>query len=464
MWSWGANDLGQLGDGTTADRNSPVPVRNAAGVSLTGISAIASAGNHTLALGAGGRVYTWGSNANGEAGIGSTQAFFNQAQLLPAPVNVFQVVAGENHCAVLDLSTRVWGWGDNTYGQLGDGTSGVARRQPVQTVGIPANAAGNLSASAHSGLVILVDGRSMVWGSNANGEFGVCSPTQALTAVAGPLFSGPGVLVTGAGVVFTANDQGNVSAWGGPDFLGYEPAPGTTTPSGGSCLPTALPACLGGSQPVSCPAQKYRQNEGATYVAANHLPAQIIGGVSASDIGAYGTRTTIDASQFNYGGKVVFDGRYHVRGTVRLTGGEFELRPGTVFVIDGLSGEPPPVASPNNVMRSAIEVESASLLLTGATLQANCDVMWAGVRLLNQGIIRTESSAENLIAPRRSSISDAEIGVEAVVAYDANGSYVRSTSEYYLTNTDFTNNSLGLSDLLKNVARPTRERITARSA
>ncbi len=148
---------------------------------------------------------------------------------------------------------------------------------------------------------------------------------------------------------------------------------------------------------------------------------------------------------------MVFAGRYHVRGTLRLTGGEFELRPGTVFVVDGLSGEAPPANAPNTVMRTAIEVENASLLLTGATLMANCDLMWAGVRLLNQGIIRTEADA--LGTPRRSSIRDALVAVEAAPIPDGNGGYGHSTSEYYLTKTDFTNNFVGLQDVYKYVAQ-----------
>ena|GEM_PF-2422325 len=458
VWAWGANDQGQLGDRSRTDRDLPVAVIDASsGQPLTGIMAIASAGHHNLALSYSGQVYSWGSNANGEAGIGSTRSFFTEAQLLPALRGVFQIVAAETHCLALDQRGVVYSWGDNRFGQLGDGNSGTIESRPIRVRGLSTTGIYRLAATAHTSLALFYGGTTMVWGSNANGEFGVCGPQQELLPVRGYTFDDPATEIHGAGTVFTALVNGQVSTWGGPDYLGYTPAPDATTLTGGSCQPMGVETCQATStQPVVCPPQAYNQRSGANYVAANHLPA----GALPTDIGAYGTTTTIDARQFGYGGKVVFDGVYHVRGNVRLINGEFELRAGTEFIVDGVSGQtsaPSPGGSFVNYeysRRTFIEVEDASVLMTGATLSANCDVIWGGLRLMNRGILRTEPDA-SVTPSRRCSIRDAFIGVEAVDmgGGTAGNGNARSTSEYYLTYTDFLNNSIGLADTFKGTAK-----------
>jgi hypothetical protein len=128
--AWGANKYGQLGDGTTTDRATPVKVAG-----LTGVTQIAGGGSHGLALRSDGTVAAWGYNADGELGNGTN---YNRAT--PATVSglseVAQVSAGNQHSVALRSDGTVMSWGNNSNGQLGDGTT-TTRTSPVLT-GAPA--------------------------------------------------------------------------------------------------------------------------------------------------------------------------------------------------------------------------------------------------------------------------------------------------------------------------------------
>ena len=117
----GANSNGQLGDGTTTQRSTPVQVGN-----LTGITAIAAGSAHTLALKNDGTVWTWGANSNGW-GDGTTTQRSTPVQVSTL-ISIIAVAAGQSHSVVLrNIPTlindgTVWAWGSNSNGQLGNGT------------------------------------------------------------------------------------------------------------------------------------------------------------------------------------------------------------------------------------------------------------------------------------------------------------------------------------------------------
>ncbi len=118
MACWGANGSGQLGDGTTTNQNSPVPVSlpaNQVKMALGGMMSCATNDVYT--------VRCWGANDLGQLGDGTTTD-----RHLPVPVtglpNVRDIAAGLAHaCAVTTDHTRIFCWGYNEFGQLGDGTT-----------------------------------------------------------------------------------------------------------------------------------------------------------------------------------------------------------------------------------------------------------------------------------------------------------------------------------------------------
>ena len=120
VWGQGSNTEGQLGDGTIADRSSPVQVP-----ALSGVAGIAAGANFSLAVKHDGTVWGWGGNGYGQLGDGS-----NSQRLAPVQAtglaNVVSVAAGNVHALAIRADGTVWAWGDNELGQLGDGTTASA--------------------------------------------------------------------------------------------------------------------------------------------------------------------------------------------------------------------------------------------------------------------------------------------------------------------------------------------------
>ncbi|HVY40069.1 MAG TPA: hypothetical protein VHM31_19150 [Polyangia bacterium] len=131
VWCWGTNDHGQLGDGTTSTRLLPSAVGALPGVA----GSISANGRHACAQAGSGALSCWGWNGAGELGDGTTIDRHLPVPVSGLPNGVLQVstAVNQNSCAAL-ADGSIWCWGDNAFGQVGDGTS-VRRAVPVRVLG-----------------------------------------------------------------------------------------------------------------------------------------------------------------------------------------------------------------------------------------------------------------------------------------------------------------------------------------
>lgn len=166
VMGWGANEAGQLGDGSYADRAAPVHVSAV----LSHVVNISAGWAHAVALTDDGKVWTWGENSAGEIGNGvtSTQGISVPFQV-PGLDNVIGVSGGDGFTGVLKADGTVWTWGYNLFGQLGDATFSN-RSSPVQVHGL--GQVKLFAARDYHDLAVKQDGSVWAWGSGLNGELG----------------------------------------------------------------------------------------------------------------------------------------------------------------------------------------------------------------------------------------------------------------------------------------------------
>ena len=177
VWAWGPNGSGQLGNGTTTNSNVPVQV-TAPG--FAGIVAIAASGSSSYAIDGAGRVWVWGANFAGQLGDGTTTDRPTPAKLTGIASVVALAPASTSMLALVSDGT-LRAWGGNSGGQLGNGNT-TNQLQPVVSqpalTGVVRIAATNLAAYA-----VLADGSVWAWGSNGNHQLGDGTTTSSLTPV-----------------------------------------------------------------------------------------------------------------------------------------------------------------------------------------------------------------------------------------------------------------------------------------
>lgn len=220
---WGAGAHGRLGDGGTTDRSRPVAVVGIDGADdLRGVKAVAAGDRHTCALLVSRRVHCWGDNRAGQL-VGSDMASSPAPVIVPYElVEVRNVALGRDHTCALLRSNHVRCWGDNTFGQLGDGTTGQRRLpQPVGDVeGEGAlTAVRQLVAGRHHTCALTTTSRVRCWGANFFGQLGDGSTTPAsrprpVTTANGAELSGVKQLSAGAFHTCALLTTGRVECWG----------------------------------------------------------------------------------------------------------------------------------------------------------------------------------------------------------------------------------------------------------
>jgi alpha-tubulin suppressor-like RCC1 family protein len=213
LYAWGSNGSGQLGNGTTTDASTPVLVSLPAGVTPT---AVAAGYAHSLAVGSDGNLYDWGFKGNvqllnGNGSITPTPTVVS----LPIGVTPIAVAAGNSHRMAVGSDGKLYAWGDNSYGQLGKGI-GTQSWTPVEVtlpVGITPIA---VAAGAIHSLAIGSNGKLYAWGDNYYGQLGNGSTAQSTTPVLVSLPAGvtPTAVAAGNSYSLAVGNDGKLYAWG----------------------------------------------------------------------------------------------------------------------------------------------------------------------------------------------------------------------------------------------------------
>ena len=168
LWAMGLNAYGELGDGTTTQRDAPVLVLSGGvqAVAAGDLQTVAAGGRHTLFVKTDGSLWAMGDNTYGQFGGETRTQYDSPVQILAGGVQA--VAAGAYHSLILETDGSLWAMGDNTYGQLGDGTT-IQRSSPVQIFsgGVRTMAAGDWHT-----LILMTDGSLWATGANWWGQLG----------------------------------------------------------------------------------------------------------------------------------------------------------------------------------------------------------------------------------------------------------------------------------------------------
>jgi alpha-tubulin suppressor-like RCC1 family protein len=207
VWSWGSNIYGGLGNGTTTNTTVPGQV-----LVLSGITAISAGGWHSAALKKDSTVWTWGWNTDGQIGDGTNVDRTVPVQV-PGLTGIKAIAAGTYHMLALKSNGTVWCWGDNVSGQIGDGTL-VDRNTPIQVSGLTDVV--RIAAGRFFSLAVKSDGTVWTWGENVYGQLGDGTTTDRHTPVQVTGLTGitSAVAATGAFHCMAVKNDNTVWAWG----------------------------------------------------------------------------------------------------------------------------------------------------------------------------------------------------------------------------------------------------------
>ena len=180
VWAWGENLHGQLGDGTTETRATPVQVKLDLPVGVT-VIALSAANTHALAVRSDGKVMAWGSNGAGQLGDGTkdTPPLPIEVPGIPAmsAVAAAQGPSGNGSTdggfsLALAKDGAVWGWGSNNVGQLGQATGGDDAERPIPTAIPSLSGVKQIAAVWSDGFALQGSGKLYGWGETLAGGAG----------------------------------------------------------------------------------------------------------------------------------------------------------------------------------------------------------------------------------------------------------------------------------------------------
>ena len=183
--TWGVNDRGQTGHSLAEPRTEnakQLVIGKNSDMLSNPITEIDAGFDHTLALGKDGRVWAWGGNASGQLGDGTTKDR-NTPEVVPNLAGIVTIAAGDGFSLAVDSAGVAYAWGNNVLGQLGDGTR-VGKWEPVPVSRIDA-VQGVEAGGAHA-MAVRADGGLWTWGTNDVGQMGEGAVTNLVPIPLGP--------------------------------------------------------------------------------------------------------------------------------------------------------------------------------------------------------------------------------------------------------------------------------------
>ena len=189
IYAWGYNGFGQLGTGNTTDAKLPVASVSGGDIADENPIAVSSGANHVCALVQGGRVYCWGDNSHGQLGNGTNTSSSDPVQVDPGGAlsgkSITWISAGGNHTCAVAVPGNVFCWGDNTYGELGNGSTNDSN-VPVR-VNTTSHFGNSSIRQVHLGYnhtcAVNTGGSVFCWGDNESGQLGNASLSSSSKAV-----------------------------------------------------------------------------------------------------------------------------------------------------------------------------------------------------------------------------------------------------------------------------------------
>ena len=224
VFAWGDNSEGELGNGGSTNASTPVPVSLPAGVHPTAVAGSGGDGDPLpsyfagYAIGSDGNLYSWGDNSGDELGDGANGGASQIPVVvsLPPGVKPTALAAGQGLGYAIGSDGHEYAWGANPYGALGNGTDLNDSSTPVE-VSLPSGVTPTaIAAGYETGYAIGSDGHLYAWGDNIYGELGDGGGSSSSTPVTVSLPSGvtPESVAGGGGTGYAIGSDGNLYAWG----------------------------------------------------------------------------------------------------------------------------------------------------------------------------------------------------------------------------------------------------------
>ncbi|MBS4042710.1 MAG: PKD domain-containing protein [Chitinophagaceae bacterium] len=211
IWAWGRNDYGQLGNGTNTNSNVPIQVGSA-----SNWAKLAAGSFHSLAIKTDGTLWAWGANNHGQLGNGTTTNSNVPIQIGTA-TNWQSVSGGYQHTMAIKTNGTLWAFGRNEYKSLGNGST-AGSTTPIQ-IGISTNWQKVIASGWHT-MAIKTDGTLWGWGYNSFGQLGngtttnIDNPTQIGSAT-------NWIDVSGDNFKIGLQSNGTLWAWGQNNYGQY---------------------------------------------------------------------------------------------------------------------------------------------------------------------------------------------------------------------------------------------------